>query len=415
MGVGMSFISSKTNPLRLAAAETQGKPGAVFYPRLEALRGGAALMVAAFHACQSTWFDSEGKVRNFLYPGEDAGFVSNLCASFLRIAGNGNGAVVLFFVISGFVLASSLLRGPQSFAGCGARFLNARMFRIYPAVFIAVGVFALVFWLTGASLSGPSAYSPLGLLRNALLLDFSIDGVMWSLQLEVAAVPLIFVAYLGWRRCGAVVLVLSFSALAGLSFWEPWNRLIGAPNLFGEIYAFVFGMAAFLVGPRLVALCSSRVASVAFAGAAGLFLSSRMVISPTSHWSPLAEAASATIMVAILAFGRLGSEASIFDHRLIRFFGRISYSFYLLHPLTLLIIWKIPSALGAAIAVGVPAALVAAFLIVASIVVVTPFSYAMYRWIEIPGIIAGHKFGDCLSKLSEQPGQIAGNPHPIGI
>ena len=94
------------------------------------------------------------------------------------------------------------------------------------------------------------------------------------------------------------------------------------------------------------------------------------------------------------------------------FFGRISYSFYLLHPLTLLIIWKVPSALGAVIAVGVPAVLVAAFLIFASIVLLTPLAFAMYRWIEIPGIAAGRRFGDCLSKLGGRLGRPAANPFP---
>jgi peptidoglycan/LPS O-acetylase OafA/YrhL len=238
---------------------------------------------------------------------------------------------------------------------------------------------------------------------------------MWSLQLEVIAIPLIFLAYIGWREWGVIALALLFSVLAGLSFWGPWNRAIGAPNLFGELYAFVFGMAGFLIAPRLIELCSPRVAFAAFAAAAGLFLGSRMVISPTSQWSPIAEAAFGTIMVAMLAFGRLGRRASIFDHTLIRFFGRISYSFYLLHPLTLLIIWKVPSALGAVIAVGVPAALVAAFLIFASIVLVTPLAFAMYRWVEIPGVAAGRKFGSCISKLSERPVQTVANPQPIGI
>jgi peptidoglycan/LPS O-acetylase OafA/YrhL len=244
--------------------------------------------------------------------------------------------VVLFFVISGFVLASSLSRGPQTIPAGGARFLNARLFRIYPAVFVTIVVFAAVFWLTGAFLSGPSAYSPVSLLRNALLLDFSIDGVMWSLQLEMIAIPLIFLAYIGWRQWGVIAPALLFAVLAGLSFWGPWNRAIGAPNLFGEIHAFVCGMAAFLVGPRLIKLCSPRMVFVAFAAAAGLFLGSRIIISPTSQWSPIAEAEFGTIIVATLAFGQLGAPASTFDHRLIRFFGRISYSFYLLHPLTLL-------------------------------------------------------------------------------
>jgi hypothetical protein len=50
-----------------------------------------------------------------------------------------------------------------------------------------------------------------------------------------------------------------------------------------------------------------------------LFFNSRIVLGPTSHWSPLAEAAFGTIMVAILAFGHLDTRASLLDYGLTRF------------------------------------------------------------------------------------------------
>ena len=44
------------------------------------------------------------------------------------------------------------------------------------------------------------------------------------------------------------------------------------------------------------------------------------------------------MMIAVLAFGRAGAAAALLDLRLTQIFGRISYSFYLLHPLTWTII-----------------------------------------------------------------------------
>src|SRR5450755_770607 len=128
------------------AGNTTPEDSAVnFYPRLEALRGVAALMVAAFHSWESTWLDSNGQVKNFLSAGLRQGFTRKLDAQILRVIGNGYGAVVLFFVISGFVLSASLSRGPQRLPKCALRFLSARMFRIYPAVFATIAVFAALY------------------------------------------------------------------------------------------------------------------------------------------------------------------------------------------------------------------------------------------------------------------------------
>jgi peptidoglycan/LPS O-acetylase OafA/YrhL len=358
-----------------------------FYPRLEALRGVAALSVAAFHSWQSPWLDSVGRIRNFL-PFHGEGFIEGFCVLALRIIGNGYGAVVLFFVLSGFVLSATLVHGPTYRASSAMQFGIARLFRIYPAVFLAIAMFAAVFWTTGVAISA-EPFSLGLLLRNVLLFDISIDGVMWSLQLEVIAIPLIFVAYQGWWRWGGAFLAGLFLPLAALSFWGPWNRAIGAPNLFGEIHAFVLGMAAYLVAPRFIEHWSARTGTLVFAVAAFLFLVSRPLLGFASTWSALTEAASGAVGVAILAVGRPNGPAVIFDASIVRFFGRISYSFYLLHPLTLLVMWKIPTALGAVVQAGVPTLSVAALLFVASVAAVTPLAYASYRWVERPGVAAG--------------------------
>jgi peptidoglycan/LPS O-acetylase OafA/YrhL len=65
------------------------------------LRGLAALVVVAFHAWQSFVHSTAEN----LYGGWTTGVLSML--------GNGAAAVNLFFVISGFVLLQSLMRGPD--------------------------------------------------------------------------------------------------------------------------------------------------------------------------------------------------------------------------------------------------------------------------------------------------------------
>jgi len=54
---------------------------------------------------------------------------------------NGFGAVVAFFVISGFVLARSLDRDFSAM-----RFARARIFRLFPAPIITIAICALLFY-----------------------------------------------------------------------------------------------------------------------------------------------------------------------------------------------------------------------------------------------------------------------------
>ena len=139
-----------------------------FFPRLEALRGLAALVVVADHAWQSPWNDPSGGTRSFIRSTAE-GVYGGWTTLALSIFGNGLAAVNLFFVISGFVLLQSLVRGPASTTTNTVRFVIARLFRIYPAAIATIGIFLLVFYSTDLTISSPAAYAPLSLLRNAFV------------------------------------------------------------------------------------------------------------------------------------------------------------------------------------------------------------------------------------------------------
>ena len=80
-----------------------------FYPRLEALRGVAALMVALFHVGQTPYVDDTGTARKLIDPVLKT-VEWTWAAQAARIVGNGPGAVIIFFVLSGFVLTLLLQR-----------------------------------------------------------------------------------------------------------------------------------------------------------------------------------------------------------------------------------------------------------------------------------------------------------------
>ena len=364
-----------------------------FFPRIEALRGLSALVVAADHAWQSPWRDASGITLSFI-PSTAEGVYGGWTTTILSVFGNGLAAVDVFFVISGFVLLQSLMRaGDCSWANV-FRFIVARLFRIFPAAVVTIGIFVLVFCATGSSLSGPGVYEPLIVLRNALLIDSSITGVMWTLRIEVIAIPLLILGFVLYRSFGIVGLTVLLSTLIGLAATSIWTHLIDTPFGLGVLQFFGVGMLVFGVGVQPW-MRRSHIATLVLVVAIALTLSAWSLprFGVRAHHI---EMACDAVIVGLLAFGSLGALGKFFDHPVVRFYGRISYSFYLLNALTLLLFWHIPEVLGRVMQTQIPGAVVALGMFAISVLVTTPAAWLMYKYVERPGILAGRMLLDNL-------------------
>ena len=139
-------------------------------------------MVALFHIGQAYFFTSAGLQQSLISPSLKT-LEFTWSDQLFRILGNGPGAVVLFFVLSGFVLTLVLQQGTERGITKASLFFLARICRIYPAVISTLVIFVALFFFTGLSLTSPEQYSPWIIFLNGLLLYTTIDGVMWSLQL----------------------------------------------------------------------------------------------------------------------------------------------------------------------------------------------------------------------------------------
>jgi peptidoglycan/LPS O-acetylase OafA/YrhL len=121
-----------------------------FIPGLESVRGLAALAVCLFHT---------GHIKlneTTIVPAH-----SSINALF-----NGHSAVVLFFVLSGFVLRLSLAnKWSQPIPIVASGYLVARLFRLFPVIVATVLVRAAVRWICDGN-----PVSAGELLRNAALL-----------------------------------------------------------------------------------------------------------------------------------------------------------------------------------------------------------------------------------------------------
>lgn len=364
---------------------------AVYLPRLEALRGIAALMVAFTHAIGGIRIDSPW---------------SQNIKTVLGTVGNGSAAVTIFFVLSGFVLATSLDNKSLNRPGILFHFLLRRALRVWPAMLVVL-LFCFSWNIfifepaTSASASPGYArtWSRPAELRDiwldALFMQNFLDPVTWTLQVEMVA-AIVFVP-LWWccRRSLAGSLLLLAVSLTYFLMTPLYSHARS-----GFIFMFILGIEA-KHGIRLLSGLKATHWPVT------IFICSLLGCCLITKWIPeteatcwVLEALAAYWVIAALTATMPEKRLGILDHRLTRFLGRVSYSFYLWHfpilfilggylfhyiPADQMVRW--PNLIGTA-----------AFLI--STLLALPVAWLSYRLVEHPAMSLARRLG---SSMSSQP------------
>jgi peptidoglycan/LPS O-acetylase OafA/YrhL len=338
-----------------------------FIPRIEAMRGVAALTVALMHV-SSSFVDLPG-----------CGALDRAGLFVIQALSNGYGAVVAFFVISGFVLARSLERNFDV-----VRFLTARVFRLFPAAVVTVAIFAAVYYCFGFSVYPKASFAPLNVVANMLMMRVDIDLVMWSMKAEVAATPLIILGVWLFRRYGTEAVIAITVVLFGLAFVGQFSKSIGDDTNLALLFAFPVGILVHFKGRDIAAKLTPAAVALAAIAAVAIFCGCSF-FKPTGTWTLLVQCLSAAALVMLIAWR---AEAAIFaplDLAVVRLYGRISYSFYLLHPLTL---WGASRLTVYSIAQyeTVPVTLIVISAFVFSVLAVTPLAWLCWRFVELPAM-----------------------------
>lgn len=279
----------------------------------------------------------------------------------------GHEAVVIFIVLSGFVLTLPLAPAPRSAGGVG-NFLRRRARRILPGYYASLLMMPLFFLvieglkeLTGEGSNWAriqAMFFSADMLAHVFLLHNlseewvgSINPVLWSLSTEWwVYFVFAFVLLPLWRRHG-IATAVCLSILIGLipagMTLSSWPTLAGSPHLLG---AFGLGMmSAVLLSSRgdlsqvsrLSKLCR-RLALTAFVMVNGIvFAVPTLRLFGGTRWvTDLLIAIVCAACIYLLASTSMMAHSShawerlavrILESRPLLFLGRISYSLYLTH------------------------------------------------------------------------------------
>jgi peptidoglycan/LPS O-acetylase OafA/YrhL len=347
---------------------------------IDGVRGLAALSVAIFH-CLHLFPISGSKQALFLKLTE----LDDLPTAAARISTglfNGNAAVGLFFVISGFVLSLSLERKDRLWPLASGLFAAKRLVRLYPpmavCLLVTFGAYVLAFILQPAVYPRPH-WSDLAL--NLGYVYPALVSATYTLFIELGIVPYFAIVILLTRSFGCNVLV---PAILGSIILLFTNRIPLGPWTFPVseyLFMFLLGALAHHVASTIGRL-SARSLSVLLIVSYLVLAFARGILGYSSRWSLLCEGLSGAAIVALVAYGRETKFSMWLNRRAIRWMGRISYSFYLYHPMVLAILCPVLLA-NRTIAVA-PPALGALVLVIVSVPTALLLAYCSYRLVESP-------------------------------
>lgn len=343
---------------------------------VDALRAVAALLVLWRHVADS-YAD--------LGPGVSGHWLQLLAATF----DVGRIGVVAFFMISGFVIPFSI--NPDGPAPVGT-FLIRRFFRIFPAYWLSVPLAVLAsVWIWGGSFGLGAFLVNLTLLQDLFGVP-QAEGVYWTLRVEWMFY-LLCAALLLARGLGNARLLFAASVLFTLLYSAEMllHRSSGG-QFFGTETAFTFlNLSLMFAGTvyRRIALDGGWRTDPWLAACLGGFLGWHLLVAPLVTAIAIGIRSNATIVYALgIALFISGTSLVRVRSRLTDWLGRISYSFYLFHPVVFAaLLWplrRLPETS------WLRSQHLGVYLVV-NMLLTAAVATLVFRWVERPGIELGRR------------------------
>ncbi|WP_181173915.1 acyltransferase [Mesorhizobium sp. B2-5-7] len=317
---------------------------------LDGLRGLAALSVAIGHC--ATAIGGLGPAYRMTFATARGATLQDAVFRLLHILFHADAAVIVFFVLSGLVLTRSLRNRDDGVIPYVAR----RFFRLVP---VAAASALIIGFLTPASTWAQ-------ILGAAVLYDTSLNGVLWTLQIEAWGSLWVYAAATG-KRIHPVLFLGLLAATFAVSYFD--HRPI-------PLFMSAFALGAIV--DDLPAVAINRVTAIF--GLVAL-MTADFLLGPgfaMRCW----QMAGAFCVVAYVARNSMWLTSNSFAH----FLGRVSYPFYLLHLAGALIAVK----LGVR-AMGIdPFSLFAVYSVV-SVGIAIVLAWITHLAVEVPGMAIGEK------------------------
>jgi len=350
------------------------------YAEVDALRGIAALTVLVYHVVGHRVVMVIGAAeqpRGILDPLTIDAVLSAIVTTMF----DGSAAVVLFFVISGFVLAVSLENAPVPTPSAYLAFMVRRLFRLMPAVWLSLCVMIAILYYFNAM---PSAWT----MVNALWLGDGIGGLnapLWSIRVELAisaVFPLLVLFNLLGGHLGSLAIALVLTIMTWRGKFTGASLYLLAFQL--GIMLPAFGSSMIRAVPPAMRFRLLVIVFVIFSGSLNLL---RLHIWDGMTWLVI-QSVTAFYILAHVVYGR---QMRFLHSNWAQQLGKLSFGIYLFHgPLMFAVISLVygflPTefiaqtvAFGCVVLIGVlPATLLLA--------------WASYEWVERPCIRWGRSF-----------------------
>lgn len=364
------------------------------YQEIDSLRGLAAISVSLHH-----YFFVLPVIRVDTSANNDFFIVNLLKYSPLRFFWAGNEAVILFFVISGYVLSLPFFYSKNQFSY--PRFLIKRFFRIYMPYYLAIllaillkilfykgHIAGLSEWFNGV---WQNQVTPQLVLQHLLLVfkfDYGVlDPILWTLAIEMR-ISLIFpviiclVKKTSWLI--SVFVGLSFSYI--FFFWLKQYENVFDFHTLAFFMMFISGALIAKYNALLEKLAERvpRIAKIFLIIVAFFLYTNRywLLNEEIMHDTSMLSNTLTTAGASLILIGTIANISffSILKNKLLIFFGKLSYSYYLYHAIILI-------ALIHALYNYLPIYALWIFGLTITLLV----SIFSYRYIELPSIELGRK------------------------